>query len=83
MTPQTIEEAREAMELIAELADIQKRPHRYAKRDETDWMDKQLPKLERLMDSVVADIEWLSQQANIEGQLQLNAELEKALEKAS
>jgi hypothetical protein len=80
MTPQTIEEARAALELIAELADIQRRAHKYAKHDEADWMEKQLPKLERLMDSVVADIEWQMEQAAIEGQMVLNSELDKAVE---
>lgn len=58
---EALNEQREVLELIAELVDIQKRPHKYAKQAESDWMDKQLPKLERLSDNVLWALEKLSE----------------------
>lgn len=76
MTP--IEQAREALSLIAELMDIQKRPHRYAARDEVEWKENRLPQLARLMDGVVADMEWEALQVVVDGQLHLNHEYKEA-----
>jgi hypothetical protein len=77
---EALEQLKSMRDLLDELLSLGNVDYKYAKRYENEWLEKAPGLLAEKVDEVRSLIEYHMEQVTVEGQLALNAELEKAVE---